>query len=806
MQDQHEPIGEVAVSSGERSFIISLRVDWNRNGLYNHELSDMSRFVKSASTDRALQGAAPEELGFISGSAAAQLSVTLAGEDSQGRNLTSIFSPYQINSPFWTLDPVGCEIEYQIGIDAGAAGVLWYPQFIGQIRTISPDRGSSRVDITALDRVEALRQAVGFAPWAVSESHAQLGRLQAQLMWGHHVIDTCLRLCDVSCSPYRPITTAEIGSGEAWTGPQVFLTGNGGLTPAIGWMDNITRQEFPATELGVLMYEELGVPHPSAPDTTKKPYVFAAVGNLPDSDTLVYWAKSRQQIASNAAQVLGFTLIQDQGQQGTWWSVMPETKVMFARTNDEIELQIYMEAGDVWTEWDRQGAHPAHIIGPSVTIPAGTSCDIHVCWDPFFPSGGTVYISAGANNSGLVSVSNPGVFGGGDELAGLVEITRQVAMQDVYFTTTHFWGVGNGLIYRPKAAKYAASLDPGLNRLSNMPIPDKREAWDVIKSVADAEVGAVFWDEEGKFRFWNFNTIQEKRSTIVRELTLDDVDGLDITRSLDSVRNVYAMDQSKARSVTDNVYVSQDVDEFYVPAGTRKYFQLFIDDVISPEPRFMDRYKSTSSDPVPAWNDNVRHGYVFQFFQSGVWSEAVTGSTAGIDINSYLDENGFVVVNIWNGWSVPIRLASGSGSDSQPAFRLQGTRTVRYDDQTVITKDDASITKYGPRTLKLNGEWYQDESNFNNILSEFLARTTSPSPSSDRLLIAGDPRLQLGDAIRIKDKPGFGEHFDVQIYGITRTFDIDSGLTDSLAVQLVPAGGKWDDPVYGIWGSTFVWT
>src|SRR5689334_5225528 len=110
MQDQYEPLGESVVSDGERSFYVSLRVDWNRNGLYDHELSDMSRFVNTATTDRALEGTSPMALSLVEGSAAAELSVILVGEDSEGRNLASIFSPYQINSPFWGKHVIGCEI------------------------------------------------------------------------------------------------------------------------------------------------------------------------------------------------------------------------------------------------------------------------------------------------------------------------------------------------------------------------------------------------------------------------------------------------------------------------------------------------------------------------------------------------------------------------------------------------------------------------------------------------------------------------------------------------------------------------
>jgi hypothetical protein len=808
MQDHGGSVAETAVTSGERSFHVNLLVDWNRNGLYDHELSDMSRFVSSATVDRALQGSSPPELGYVSGSAAAELSVSLAGEDSSGRNLASIFSPYQINSPFWTLEPVGCEIKYQIGIDCGGIfGVVWYPQFVGNIRTVSPDRGALLVHITALDRVEALRKPVLFPTWAVSETHVADGRLLAQLMESQYIIDHALRHCDCSTSPYRPITAAEVGDGSTTSGTQVFITGNGGKVATVGWEDNPNRQEYPDTEHGVLMYEAIGQTHPSAPYPDVKPKVFAAVGNRTDSDALFYWVRDRATINGKAANVSGFTLIKDIGQEASYYLTMPLTEVVSFRTNNEVEIQIWMEAGELWSEWDRQGPTPAHFTSPSVTIPAEDIVDVHVCWDTFHPSGPHVYVQAGSVNTGVVDLGAPfSYLFADDELAGLVEVGRQVAMQDIYLTTTNWGSIGTGLAYKPKPAKYAASLDPGLNRLSFIPVRDKPEAWELIKSVANAEMGSVFWDEEGRFVFWNFDTLQNKRNEIVREVVLDDLQSLDITRTLDSVRNVYAMDQSKGRSVMGTIYVSQDVDEFYVPAGTRKEFRLFVDRGVSPTPSLMPRYKVVSSDPPQTFTDDTIHGYVFQWFNGTSWNEAVTGAFNGVDITAYYDSDGYIVVNIWNGWGLPIRLASGNGDDSRPAFHLGGSYIVYYDEKTSVVKDDASIDKYDQKLLSLQGEWYQDQSNANNILGKFLAHTVAPKPTSDNIVIAGDLRLQLGDTIRLRDRYGFGEYFDVQIYGITRTFSIDSGLTDNLMVQMVPAGGKWDDTVYGIWESTFVWT
>jgi hypothetical protein len=793
MQDQFEPLGESAVSSGERSFIVSLKVDWNRDGLFDHELSDMSRFVHSVSTDRSLQS-----------STAAELDVVLSGEDDEGRSLAFIFSPYNINSPFLNEDLIGCEVIYELGIDT-PLGVLMYPQFVGNVRRISPDRGTNSVEITALDRVEVLRKPIILPPWAVSEQHVNIGRLESQLFKSSFLIDHAIRQCDTSTSPWRPITRDESG-GDVDAGCQVFITGNGGMSPCIGWNDNPTIQEYPNSEGGVAAYETIGQTHPFAPDPTVKPDVFAAMGAFSDQDLLLYWVRDREAINSLASHTLGFTLIQGGTQWYDWWATGGPSRILLCKTNDFIQMDIWIEDGIAWTEWHRQGSSPLSLFGPDVTIPAGDLCQIHVAWDAFRFSGPEVYIAAGANNSGVVDLGDPISFVGGvDPGAGHVWVGRQSAMQDIYFNSTNFTGIGSGVNFKPRAAKYAASVDQGLNRISFTPDIGKPQAWNFVKEVADTERGAVFWDEEGRFRFWNFDRIQTLKNTIVRQITIDDLSQLTLESTLDSVRNVYAVEKSRARAVVTTAYESQDINEFYVPAGTTKRFRLYLDNTQSPRPERSLRYKDTSSDPVGAWNDDITHGYVFQWLLGTNWVEAVTGNTLGVDIDAFYDEDGSVIVKIWNGWGEPIRLARGNTDSSYPAFRLGGSKIIRYDDYVDVYQNDPSIAKFNPQTLEMSGTWVQEYIDNEGLITKLLGNTIGPEPVTDQITIAGDPRLQMGDTIRLSDDTGFGARLDMQILGIRRSFVVDAGVTDNLTVQLLPVSGIWDDPIYGLWDDTFIW-
>jgi hypothetical protein len=94
------------------------------------------------------------------------------------------------------------------------------------------------------------------------------------------------------------------------------------------------------------------------------------------------------------------------------------------------------------------------------------------------------------------------------------------------------------------------------------------------------------------------------------------------------------------------------------------------------------------------------------------------------------------------------------------------------------------------------------------LVEALMPRTLQPIPATDAISIAGDPRLQLGDVLKIADPDGFGADMRVQIYGIQREWSLDSGLTDALTVEMIRPEkvSYWDDGQYGLWGQSMIWS
>lgn len=801
---------EEAVSSPERKFHHRLMFDWNRDGDFDHALSDMSKYLSSATTNRNLSGSAPQSLTLVQGSAAAELTVVVGGRYSTDYSIADIFSPYQLNSPFWNTDIVGVECTFELGVET-ALGVVWYPQFVGNVRTITPDRGDFSVEIKALDRAELLRRPVEFPPWAMFEYHSSFeNSTVSQLCDSQWVIDTCLRMSKVSPSPSRPVTTDEWNEpADSGTRPQFWLSGTGSYLPTIGFLDNYNTFQFPNDDSDFEMYS-IGAAHPDSPNPELPPL---GIGGTADGygHLLYYWSDDKEKINSQAVQIMGFTMITNpDAQWADYYLTAPDQMVMRVEFGDRYYGEIWMENGTVYGVWGDDFTTTSYAT-PAVTIPAGQDyVKIDFVVDAFNVAGVRAYISAGTNSTGPGwDTLNTAITHAGRawDYRGYVQVRHRQPLCDAYYTGTNYGGgtpetwVAD---WGARAAEYVAVLDSGFNRFSYMPLTETGDAWELISEVASAEFGSVFWDENGVFRFWNYDSIRMLQNVPVRTLTLDDITGLSFTSYLDSVTNIITVDATDRRSFLATIFESSNEWEFYLPAGEFSRFEIPIADMQTHSPEAPPRYETIVPGSVlPTWGDEIIHGYVAQFLHyDGLWYEDAL-LVGNLSFDQWRDYQGRLVIEVWNGWPLAARLWT---NENGTGLRISGTKMGDITNKTYTYRDITSINKYGGRNMQLSGPWYQEFHNQTGGIERIIQVTKDAVPDTEAITMAGDPRVQLGDTFRVTDPEGFGSRFDMQVFGITRKYDVNEGLTDQLAVKLIrTAGGIWDDNQYGIWGSTFVW-
>jgi len=797
-----------AIVSPERRFGVRLLVDWNRNGLYNHAMSDMSAYVQSANTDASLKGSLPTELSTVEGSSSAQLTAVVAGQR-DGMSLDAIFSPYRSGSPISATNTIGVEIKYELGLKT-AVGTVWYPQFIGNVRQISPNRGTGEVEITALDRVEQLRRPVNLPTWAIFEYHAGFNIIKGQLADAQWVIDHALKMCNASTTRYRPATLTEnsLPQGTS-TNLQLWISGAGSWIPNVGQVDNWNVQEFPNTEInGVEMYEQNGWTHTDSPDPTNYPQAFRALVDV-QGNVNTYWGAERSRINALGAQTLGFTLI-TQGTGAAYVFNCPDQVVMTVNLGDGYYIEVWIGAGQIWSRFIRPLTALVQITA-KVNIPSGAQAQrVNVSWEAFHASGVKAWVRVGANQTGsdYTVVGAPIPFVGlNDPYQGQAQIIRRVGLQDIFWAATNFGGTSGPTIadqWGNRTPKYAATVDKGLIKQSFFPQVRNVDAWDLISNVAEAEFGSVFWDENGKFNFWNMERMQMLRNKPVRNFYLDDLNSLGFTNSLDSVRNVVSVAGTSRVAYGDACFVADGVDQFYIGPGERRTWTFDVPEAQTPSPEIVTRYTTDPSLPfgIPLWYDDVHHGYVVQFYVNNTWVED-EAFLSGVDVFAWFDAQNRLVIQIYNGYNVPARFATDGG---QAALHIGGTATRSRPSTDNTTLDTASVTKYNARSLALGGNWVTETYNELGIVTRLMTETLEPVPLADTITIPGDPRLQRGDTIEIRDRSGLGERFAAQIYGINRTFSVEAGLVEVLTVQLTRVtGGLWDDTQYGLWDTNLVW-
>lgn len=848
MQTQHGLAGEEAILNPEREFRPRLKVDWGQNGTFNHELSDMSRYVNSASVDRTLSGSVPEEVLLIEGSAAAELSLTLGGEW-HGQSLANIFSPYNKKSPLYGTPMVGAEVIYEIGVES-PYGTLWYPQFVGNIRTISPSRGGNTVQVAALDRAEKLRAPILFPSWAISDKHKiRRKAVISQLTKSSWVIDHCLRQCDTSPTPYRPAYTREFTSVtlNPPDGTMLWVSGTGSHLPTVGWIADPYQSLYPLLEpTSRTSYERRGWRHPKCRDWDPRPYNFCGQGNNDTTDTYNYWVSNRERIVPQSYHHISFTIALA-GQEGTYWQTASQRRIFEVNIGARTMIRVRVNAGTINSQTlstSRSGTpnEGSAKTTASVTIPSDTRefARVHVVWR--FVGGTVQYrIEVDENTSGDQTLSGTGWASSSfeDWRKGYCTLYTGVGISDLAYAIRN--AVDGSLAVSDVSgteATYAAVLDEGVQDFTYIPVRKGESAWQIITDVASAEFGSVFWDESGIFRFWDYSHMIELQEDTVREFTLDDVSELQFTNSLDSVRNTWSIEAGRAMATRGTVYSAQSTDEFFVSnAETTADFKIWSDTIVAPDVTPLKAYTGFADDSgrngdLDTWDDDVTHGYIATFLTGTItweddegeeqseerWEEFPDDVEDWVDVRAYLDDDGYVVLRVENESLYSMRLAtttvkyetqtdefemidanedpctltedrveedtSGAASASA-SLRIGGAVLDKFEPQITVLRSTGSVAMYGERNLRVSGDWTQDGTDLSKVSEVLMPRTLKPAPTTDAIIVAGDPRIQLGDTVSLRDSAGFGDHMRVQIYGVRRDFDLSGGLTDTLMVEMI---------------------
>ncbi|MFB6908084.1 hypothetical protein ACFCWB_27800 [Streptomyces bacillaris] len=699
---------------------------------------DMSAQVESWSLDRSYATDLPPAMRAFNGAASAQLDLTLTGTG--GASAPSLYGPW---APRGTGDIArpGQSVTHAWGL-----GTTALDTFRGHIRSRTAQAGGDTVSLSALDGAERLRSPAKLprVPVNITGLNAWSPPTQwvASSTWA---VSELLRNAGIhTCPPprARPVFAASL---------------HGGVAPSVGTLESMT---------GVLaVFSRGSAPHEMCLyavglDTAVNYAPAVAAGNR---TTGGLWLEGWLNSASNATsdQTFRYRLQYDIGGGNSRF----------------LSFEVNLYTGGVTASF---GTSPTHLVNPYVlwhTDSNRTPGTYHFgCWLTFNSAGVPTFTpTLSLNGTELWTGSAQAITAGGGCPPGqlrhvfvgvknLRAEALQISRMDARPTTlaavtqTGQWVKG-------------ATIGDAVNPLATVPAVSG-DTWDAIKDIAKSTLSTAEFDRDGYFRFrdhtrWSIPpTAPDATVSAAREIA-----GLTVAEEIDACRNDIAVEWQNWSGYAYELAGVSDVptSPVAIPPGAAISRTMFINEDQA-DPRC-----PTMGSSLDGW------GNMMIRVNSSSASSLVFGS-AEWEVSRV---GGLVTVTILN------RAASGTvyyhGSNLY-AGRPKGGNGVPGTARVTVG-DEASKALYGSQNYTHSaGPWIQYAYFATNVGNAILRAGALPAPLLSGVEILADPRLELGDVVRVLDPSGAAPDTLAWVVGI-RTEGNRAGIRQTLALRGTRSNG-----------------
>lgn len=748
-----------AVTAAERDVVHELKIDWALNGLFAHDLSDLSAYVGEVSVDRHLEGALPKEATLTEGFQSAELTGRISGARLSDAQLALIekLSPWRLDGPLYGQPRPTVPVKWSATVRKPDGSAPLIRQFTGTLTVFGAD-AEGNIAIAALDGAESLRAAVTLPEHAMVQANPDFERGRDWRINSQWVIDFALRTCGIYQSP--PPQT-----GCLWSS-----TGHGSMIPDVGF------------NFGEYLLS--GYIFPTSPSWVNGVYGIAVNGTAGFGGVWTGRAVGKFEPISGKSYTFQF-------------------KALFggAATEFHPDTQGYIES---------VSSGPG---GYTMSIRVTATSTLVVEWRNAVSTVVATHTIAAPATSGWHDVAFRCTFG---TPLSSSQVRTRIDGVDLGTTAVNLSGLSSAPVTEDYATViigapvpvqclqicagtetswYATTftsecdLDPGLNEMDSLPIRRAVNAWELIKETAEAEYAVVGFDEYNRPFFRNRNTARRQSLATLQTLTSERaLKGVMIYERADSIRNAVALTTTRRwwTRGTEVVYTPKTIGELDVPPGTSVlYVQL--DKTAQVYDITLPQYTQANWD----LNTTIVDGYVAYNRSLGV------EMTVGVTVRVMPD--GSLRLTIVNNNNFYARFGF-----ADIAFRISG-RTI-VEDASVITtrRRDTSVNAYGERLLPLDAsDWRQRPDSLEPVMHGLLKDLKRPVAVIDRIPVVGDPRRQILDAEDITEAR-LGGPIPTQVVGYTRTLSADGGLSEEISVRPFAPPGAWilGHPRYGVLAST----
>lgn len=780
-----------AVTAGHRRPLVRLRADWDRDGQYGHPLSDLSEWVEEVEVERSRTSELPAEVGLIDGYTSAEATVTLQGRRRDGGHAVDELSPWNESAELYGVPKVTADLQADLGL-ATSEGEVLLRQFTGPMRSLTADYQKRTVEVSALDPAENLRAIVTLPAGSMTrttfEANPRGYPWTTNTQWA---LDYVLRRNEVYASPPPPpfgtIFAATMhGSHVAETAAQTFSPRSERLLPS--YSGSYYRVEH-----------EDGGPHPHgmlAPrgyydpdDSPSCQYIAAGQLYLPGAGSgfgisaLAVIGETTEPLGSNTDERLLLILPQDDGDT-YWWELRARADggvALLLIANSATEHVFALDGVTI-------GARGWQHLDYHVEFTAADQCTVRLL------IGGLIYSWSDVSVTPM-------------PLTGLRAATRVSLYHPIPFTNAYVWLAATpppGGSWPNADHVSEADLDVGLNELTALPEVVAAESWELLQEIVAAEYGLLGHDEDGRPYFRSRDTLAAQAAgDPVRELrTTSSIKELASEVNADTIRNsiVWRAQPAWLSSTLDSVVVAEEQREFQVIPGVTVFEIPLASNVV-----LGDGVNTVPHWDAVFWDDNeadIIHGFAAQRNVSG---NDVAAYQSPPLMEMWWERTGPQVgrLTVINNANERVNLACAE--NDEPALKLGG-QVIGPGVETVgeVTRP-GSIAIHGQRGFEMEeSPWRQLIPPQTRVAGSLIATLANPVPVIEDIPIVGDPRLEIGDPVRVTDRDNLSVRGTVARtnHGASRK----DGLYSTVSVRpLAPPGfGILDDDRRGLLDDTMI--
>lgn len=682
---------DAALAAGQRTYDLQVRLGGR----------DVTDEVTSWSVDRGSDTSLPEQVATPTGSSAAETKLTLAGEGE--RTAASRYSPWAPRSTADIARPgQSCVLEWGLAEERMQA-------LRGRVRSVSATARTGTAQVTALDGAELLRGRAWLPPGVEWQS----GYLYTQ--WA---VDHALRMSGIYTSP------------PPREGAIFFASMNGGRQANIGMLKSTTQiaRYYPSrspwtagpavTESGANEYTEWSATY--APQTRV----------ITQQNTLVVeWWIYRRDVEDNPRSRVDLVFSdRPEGEAGREDTVVtcrydPATRQMRAETDI---------TGVVWTvpeTADQAGRFKVvFLIGMTTT----SNPVMARAW--LYQPNGALWSSPTTHNGpppvwGVlenIKVSGTGPM----ECVGVTPVTSSLNVVEQWRRGARVDIIGPG--------------GAGSTRYRLDALPDTSGTWwDLLKQIASDNLGYMWFDEDGMFHFRTYDYVTPG-DTPPPDLVVTaarDISDIQVSEEIDSVRNRIEVGWSPYNTGS---------------SAQNKLYDYTSVTTVGPGETVGPIRFDLQGRPWGMWAPMVFSGASKPTGNPGSLVKFVTtaGTRSPVEVTLTWD-TGYPALTYYNRGASTAYAAMSGSSLASPSLRMAHAEIDTPQAQPVSRQNAASVARYGVQALEIAASpWVQSVFWADTISLALVAWTAWPVPLTGKIQILPDPRIQIGDVVRIVDRDG----------------------------------------------------